>query len=167
MKIAVTYENGQVFQHFGHTEAFKVYEIEDGAVRTSRIIGTDGFGHGALAGFLREQGICVLICGGIGGGAINALQQAGIEVYAGVSGDADQAVAALLAGSLTYSSQANCSHHGHGEHSCHGHEGHGEGGCHVGHFLHYGGNSRSLGGKGFYQFLMCHKQLLFQNTPGS
>ena len=111
MKIAVTYENGQVFQHFGHTEAFKVYEIEDGAVRTSRIIGTDGFG----------------------GGAINALQQAGIEVYAGVSGDADQAVAALLAGSLTYSSQANCSHHGHGEHSCHGHEGHGEGGCHVGH----------------------------------
>lgn len=128
MKIAVTYENGQVFQHFGHTEAFKVYEIEDGAVRTGRIIGTDGFGHGALAGFLREQGICVLICGGIGGGAINALQQAGIEVYAGVSGDADQAVAALLAGSLTYSSQANCSHHGHGEHSCHGHEGHGEGG---------------------------------------
>ena len=76
MKIAVTYENGQVFQHFGHTEAFKVYEIEDGAVRTSRIIGTEGFGHGALAGFLREQGICVLICGGIGGGAINALQPA-------------------------------------------------------------------------------------------
>ena len=146
MKIAVTYENDQVFQHFGHTEAFKVYEIEDGAVRTSRIIGTDGFGHGALAGFLREQGICVLICGGIGGGAINALQQAGIEVYAGVSGDADQAVAALLAGSLTYSSQANCSHHSHGEHSCHGkhdehdegqsncrHDGQDEGGCHGGH----------------------------------
>ena len=147
MKIAVTYENGQVFQHFGHTEAFKVYEIEDGAVRTSRIIGTDGFGHGALAGFLREQGICVLICGGIGGGAINALQQAGIEVYAGVSGDADQAVAALLASSLTYSSQANCSHHGHGEHSCHGHEGHGEGGhdehsCHgEGVHGHEGGHS--------------------------
>lgn len=69
MKIAVTYENGQVFQHFGHTERFKLYEVEDGAVTASQVVDTAGSGHGALAGFLRERGVQTLICGGIGGGA--------------------------------------------------------------------------------------------------
>lgn len=132
MKLAVTYENGQVYQHFGHTEAFKIYEIADNAVAGSQVIGTGGSGHGALAGFLQEQGVCALICGGIGGGAINALQQAGIEVYAGISGDADQAVSSYLAGTLAFSTEASCSHHGHdheGGHSC-GNHGHGSEGGH-------------------------------------
>lgn len=67
MKIAVTYENGEVFQHFGHTETFKVYEVEDGKILSSEIIGSDGNGHEALAGLLANQRIDVLICGGIGG----------------------------------------------------------------------------------------------------
>ena len=145
MKIAVTYENGQVYQHFGHTKEFKIFEIEDGAVKASQVIGTDGNGHGALAGYLMEQGVCALICGGLGGGAKMALEQAGIEVYAGVSGDADQAVAAFLAGELSFSTEANCSHHGH-DHDGHGcghgdHGGHGQGGCGHGHGGCHGGQN--------------------------
>ena len=82
MKIAATYANGEIFQHFGHTQQFKVYHVEDGEVTASEIIGSNGAGHGALAGLLSQGGIDVLICGGIGGGAINALGQAGIEVQA-------------------------------------------------------------------------------------
>lgn len=131
MKIAVTYDNGQVFQHFGHTEQFKIYEVKDGRVVVAEVVNTDGQGHGALSGFLAEQGVDVLICGGIGGGAKNALAAAGIQLFGGVSGDADSQVAFFLAGNLNYDSDAVCSHHGegHGEgHNCGNHgEGHGEG----------------------------------------
>lgn len=122
MKIAVTYENGQVFQHFGHTEEFKVYDTEDKKILSSQVVGTGGSGHEALAVFLKNLGVKVLICGGIGGGARTALSQAGIELYPGASGDADQAVEALLNGSLDYDPNTMCSHHHEGgEHNCHGH----------------------------------------------
>ena len=142
MRIAVTYDNGEVFQHFGHTETFKVYEVEDGKVVSSEIFGSNGTGHGALAGLLGENAVDVLICGGIGGGAQAALQERGIELCAGASGDADAAVEAYLRGELV-NTGANCDHHHHGEgHSCgdhedghcghHDEEGHcGEGGCHA------------------------------------
>lgn len=116
MKIAVTYENGNVFQHFGHTKQFKVYCIEDGKVAEERIVDTEGSGHGALAGMLSELSVDTLICGGIGAGARNALADAGIRLYGGVSGSADEAVAALLAGSLMYDPEAHCDHHGEGHH---------------------------------------------------
>ncbi len=132
MKIAVTYENGQVFQHFGHTEQFKLYTIENNAVASAEVVSTNGQGHGALAMVLKNLGANALICGGIGGGARMALQEAGVALYAGVSGEADAAVEALLAGTLSYSTEANCDHHGEhgGEHHC-GHHDH-EGG-HCGH----------------------------------
>ena len=130
MKIAVTYENGNVFQHFGHTEEFKVYQVEDGKIISTEILGSNGTGHGALAGLLNDRDIDVLICGGIGGGAQAALQEQGIELCAGASGDADQAVKAYLNGDLV-NTGANCDHHGEGhscgDHSCGDHE---EGGCH-------------------------------------
>lgn len=119
MRIAVTYEDGQIFQHFGHTEQFKVYDIEDGQVVSSMIVDTNGNGHGALAGFLFGNNIDVLICGGIGGGAQVALADAGITLYGGVSGDADAAVEALLKQELVYNPNVQCNHHG--EH--HHHEG--------------------------------------------
>ena len=131
MKIAVTYENGEIFQHFGHTEQFKVYEVENGTVTNAEVIDTNGSGHGALAGFLVHHGVDTLICGGIGGGAQNALVQAGIRLYGGCSGNADDAVADLLAGSLGYNPNVRCNHHDHegrghtcgdhgcGSHSCH------------------------------------------------
>lgn len=124
MIIAATYEFGLVFQHFGHTEQFKVYDIENGAITDSRICPTNGQGHEALAGFLKNLGVDALICGGIGGGAKAALDAAGIAIYAGVTGSTDAAVKALLAGTLVYSSEANCSHHDHEhaeEHDCGGH----------------------------------------------
>lgn len=119
MKIAVTYENGMVFGHFGHTEQFRVYEVEDGKVVSAQICPTNGSGHGALAGFLAQHGVDCLICGGIGPGAQMALAQAGIKLYAGCTGDADERVAELLNGTLTYAESATCDHHHDGEaHTC-------------------------------------------------
>ena len=92
MKIAVTYDNGTIFQHFGKTESFKLYNVEDGAVVSSEVVGTNGSGHEALAGFLKNYQVDVLICGGIGMGAQDALTDAGIEICTGAQGDADQAV---------------------------------------------------------------------------
>ena len=122
MKIAVAYDDGNIFQHFGKTEFFKVYEVEGGKVVSSEVIGSNGVGHGALAGLLADRSVDVLICGGIGGGAQAALEEAGVELCAGAEGDADQAVEAYLRGELV-SSGANCDHHHHEEgHSCGGHE---------------------------------------------
>lgn len=126
MKIAVTYENGEIFQHFGHTAQFKVYEVQKGKIISSEIVDTNGSGHGALAGMLSALNIDALICGGIGGGAQMALAQAGIKLYGGVSGDADAAVQAFVSGNLSYDPEAKCDHHDHyhgeghtcGEHAC-------------------------------------------------
>lgn len=121
MRIAVTYENGEVYQHFGHTESFKVYDVAEGKIISSQVVGTNGQGHGALAGVLAMNEIDVLICGGIGGGAQMALAEAGIELCAGAAGDADTAVEAYLAGELE-NTGANCNHHHNGEgHNCGNH----------------------------------------------
>ncbi|MBM6967449.1 DUF134 domain-containing protein [Pseudoramibacter alactolyticus] len=124
-RIAVTYDNGQIFQHFGHTSQFKIYDIQDGAVAETAVVDTNGQGHGALGGFLRNADVDALICGGIGGGARMALADADVALYAGVTGEADAAVAALLAGTLAYQTETNCDHHG--EHHHCGHHHHGEG----------------------------------------
>ena len=133
MKIAVTYENGEIFGHFGHTKQFKVYETENGKIISSKVVDTNGSGHGALAGMLSALDIDVLICGGIGGGAQMALSNAGIKLFGGVQGDADKAVEAYLNDTLAYDPEAKCDHHDHehgedhtcGEHgcggNCHGH----------------------------------------------
>lgn len=119
MRIAVTYEDGNIFQHFGHSEQFKLYDVEEGKIVNTQVVDTNGQGHGALAGFLTGAKVDVLICGGIGGGAQNALAQAGIQLYGGVAGSCDAAVDALLANNLGYNPNVQCSHHGHGEgHSC-------------------------------------------------
>ncbi len=130
MKIAVTYEAGMIFQHFGHTAQFKIYEVENNGVKNAQVVDAAGFGHGALAGFLLQQGVQVLICGGIGGGAQVALANAGIALYGGVQGDADEAVEALLSGQLMYNPCVRCDHHDHDHgHAC-GNHGCGSHGCH-------------------------------------
>jgi len=125
MKIAVTYENGQIFQHFGHTEQFKIYTAENGIIIDSEVIHTNGSGHGALAGLLSSLGVDALICGGIGVGAQMALAEAEIKLYDGVSGDCDAAVNALMNGTLEFSPNVKCNHHDHhgeshtcGDHGC-------------------------------------------------
>lgn len=132
MRVAVTYENGTIFQHFGHTEFFKLYDIAENEVAASEVVSTNGSGHGALAGFLKSNQVDVLICGGIGGGAQAALADAGIQLYGGASGSADEAVTSLLAGTLLYDPKVHCSHHDHSGkgHSC------GEHGCGEGHSCH-------------------------------
>ena len=132
MRIAVTYENGQIFQHFGHTETFKIYDVQDKKIVNSELVDTNGSGHGALAGVLKALNADALICGGIGGGARNALAAENIEVYGGVTGDADKAVEAFVNGNLNFDPDAKCDHHDHqhedghtcGEHGCGNH------GCH-------------------------------------
>ncbi len=122
MKIAVTYENGEVFQHFGHTEQFKIYEIKEDKIESAQVVSTDGNGHGALAGLLSSLNVDTLICGGIGAGAQNALTNSGIRFYGGVSGSADNAVNNLLSGNLDFDPNVHCNHHEHGDgHSCEEH----------------------------------------------
>lgn len=119
MKLAVTYDNGQVFQHFGKTQQFKIYDIQDGKVGPSMVTGTGGQGHGALAGLLRGLGISVLICGGIGPGAQDALKSLDITVIPGITGDADQAVQDFVDGKLVPNTEALCNHHHDGPaHTC-------------------------------------------------
>lgn len=126
MKIAVTYENGQIFQHFGHTAQFKLYEVQDEKIINTEVVDTNGSGHGALAELLSALKADVLICGGIGGGAQMALAQAGVKLFGGVSGDADEAVEAFVSGNLNYDPEAKCDHHDHhhgeghtcGDHGC-------------------------------------------------
>lgn len=127
MRIAVTYEDGNVFQHFGHTRQFKVYDVEDNKIIDSKIVDTNGSGHGALAGILSSIEADVLICGGIGGGAQMALADAGIKLYGGVSGNVDEVVNAFITGNLAFNPDVHCDHHNHE----HGSEGHacGEHGC--------------------------------------
>ena len=135
MRIAVTYENGLIFQHFGHTQQFKVYDVQDGKILASEVVDTNGSGHGALAGVLTALNADVLICGGIGGGAQMALAAAGVQLFGGVSGSADAAVEALISGNLLYNPNVQCNHHGH-----HHGEGHtcGDHGCGSNH--HCGGH---------------------------
>ena len=126
MRIAVTHENGQIFGHFGHTAEFKVYEVEDKKILSSKVIPTGESGHGALASLLDRIGADLLICGGIGGGARMALASEGIALCAGVAGECDAAVEAYLCGKLSFTGEANCScshhHHDHGDgHTCHCH----------------------------------------------
>ena len=126
MRIAVPYEDGQVFQHFGHTSQMKVYDIADGKIIREQLADTSGNGHGALAGFLTGLQADTVICGGIGAGAQEALAQAGIRLYGGVQGLADDAVRAFLAGTLEYQADVQCSHH---EHHGGGHCGEDQQGC--------------------------------------
>ncbi len=135
MRIAVTYENGEIFQHFGHTEQFKIYDVEGENIIKSEVIDTNGSGHGALAGLLEALKVNILICGGIGGGAQMALANSGIKLYGGVSGNADDAVNAFLSETLEFNPNVKCNHHDHehggeahacGEHGC----GHGNCGNH-------------------------------------
>ena len=125
MKIAITYKDGRVFEHFGHTEQFKIYNIENGEIVSSKVISTQGSGHSALAGMLSLLKVEALICGGIGAGAKAALAEASIKIYGGVKGDADAAALSLAKGVLEYDPNAECDHHGSGhdhscgEHTCH------------------------------------------------
>ena len=118
MKIAVCFENGQIFQHFGHTQTFKIYQIEDNSIQSTLLLDAPESGHGALAGFLQQNGVDTLICGGIGAGARTARGLG--DVYK----RQDEAVEDLLKSRLVYDPDARCADHAHhhhdSSHSCSG-----------------------------------------------
>ena len=122
MIVAVTYENGKVFQHFGHTKQLKIYDIEDNNIKQERIIEVNENGHGALVELLSNNEVQILICGGIGSGAKEGLEKANIKFYGGVLGDADNVVKNLLNKKLKYNENAHCEYHEYNEHSCNEHK---------------------------------------------
>ncbi len=127
MRIAVTYENGMVGQHFGRTEYFMIYDIKDGKIVNEQLVSSNGEGHGALAGILKQLDVDTLICGGIGMGARMALEELGIDLLAGTDGKIDEVITAYLNNTLTFDPDPTCHHHDHEEdHDCH----HGGGCCH-------------------------------------
>jgi len=114
MKIAITYDNGKIWQHFGKTEYFKIYEIENDEVEDSYVISANGNSHGALAGFLGDNEINTVICGGVGAPMVEKLEALGMKVYPGIEGEADDAVENLLSGELEVNNDAvheGCNHH--------------------------------------------------------
>lgn len=118
MRIAIPYYQGLIFQHFGHARQFKVYEIEQHQILMEMIVEPEGEGHQAVADFLRSIDVRVVICGNIGDGAMHALNDAGIVFYGGVTGLADDAITALVAGALAYDPSIKCDHHH--DHDCGG-----------------------------------------------
>ena len=123
MKIAVTYDNGEVFQHFGHTEQFKIYEIENDKVINEEIIDTNGTGHGLLGKLLISRGVNALICDGLGSGARNILEENTIKVYPGVVGNVDKVIEDYINDRLNYDENKKCDHHEHEhEHNCESHD---------------------------------------------
>jgi predicted Fe-Mo cluster-binding NifX family protein len=122
MKIDVTTENNRIFQHFGQCPLFTVYDVEDGKIKAKALLDASGSGHSALAGLLSQTDINLVICGGIGAGAINMLGARGIQVISGASGETDAAVRAYLAGQLT-DMGSTCNHHDHDhDHACSCHD---------------------------------------------
>jgi len=113
MIVAVTYNNGNVFAHFGETKELKVYTIEDNKIVSSKVVGVGEASHIELVPVIKATGATVLICGGMGGHAAQALKAQGIEVYNNASGNADEAVLSFIAGNLTFdeSKLHVCSHH--------------------------------------------------------
>ena len=120
MRVAVTYDDGKIFQHFWRTQYFKVYDIEDSVVVDSKVVDTNGSGHGALSEVLKSLNVKALICGGIGLGAQIILQDNGIDLYGGIEGEADKVVQEFAEGKLKFSAYVGCNHHD-GEHTCGSH----------------------------------------------
>ncbi len=112
-RIAVTTEQEEIFQHFGKCKSFTLFDVKGKEIIAKDILDPDGSGHSALAGMLQDNQVDVLICGGIGQGAKDALAARGIELVAGASGKVEDAVLAYLNGTLKHNAAFTCNHHGH------------------------------------------------------
>ena len=118
MKLAVTYENGMVFQHFGKCQNFLIANIEEGQMIQKSLLPSNGQGHGALVSLLKAADVDVLICGGCGEGARKALKEAQITVISGAIGNAEVAIDAYRNGALNDQPSGQCHHHHEGGHDC-------------------------------------------------
>ena len=133
IKIAVTTdENKNVYGHFGSATLFTVYTIEDGKLVEKKELANAGTGHASTVATLVNEGVKVLLCGGIGGPAMQGLLQEGILVIPGLQGDIDIAVSSYLDGSLIASNTPTCDHHEHEDGACNCGDDSEEEGCHCG-----------------------------------
>ena len=114
MKVAVTYEKetGNVFQHFGKTQYFKIYQIEDGKIVSSQVVDNGGNGHHDIPPYLKSLGVETLILGNRGQGAIEAIAASGLKEVPGITGSADDAAELFAKGELKPNFEAKCDHHG-------------------------------------------------------
>lgn len=123
MKIAVPVTStNQIDGHFGHCESYNVYSItENNEIKeTQKVASPQGCGcKSDIAGVLASGGVKLMLAGGIGAGAINVLNNNGIEVIRGCSGDASEVVKMYLAG-LVKDSGSSC--HQHEAHHQDGHQ---------------------------------------------
>ncbi|MDI9512570.1 MAG: NifB/NifX family molybdenum-iron cluster-binding protein [Caldicoprobacterales bacterium] len=110
-KIAVASDNGMVTDHFGHCEAFVIFEANDGQIVSKNTIKNPGHKPGFLPNFLNDMGVKLVISGGMGAGAIDIFNDHGIKVIIGCSGSAELVVKAYLKGELESTASA-----------CHGHD---------------------------------------------
>ena len=115
MKIAIPVKSENIYQHFGMASEFKIYHVENNQLIGTETVNATGRGHGVMLDLLVTHNVNCVICGGIGDGAIRALEQNGIQLFAGITGAADDAVSALLAGTLQSDMQAACSKHQHAQ----------------------------------------------------
>jgi len=114
MKIAVpATSDNQVDNHFGHCKFYHVYSIstEDKITEMQTVPSVEGCGcKSNIAEVLAADGVSVMLAGGIGNGAINVLNRAGIKVIRGCSGDTAALVTEYISGSLEDSGES-CHHH--------------------------------------------------------
>lgn len=122
--VAIPFENGEIFQHFGKASAFKLYTLEGLSITNSEVVKVEGSGHDEIGLWLVWHAVTTVICGTIGPGAMGVLVGAGIKVFPGLSGATDTAITALIDGSLVAQLQSTCSHSCHSCHGCHGCHGH-------------------------------------------
>ncbi len=127
MKIAIPIENEDIFQHFGHATKFRIYDVMDDGSKTMTEVDAAGEGHDATAQWLKTMDVQMVLCGGVGEGAVSALRENGILLYSGASGNAEQCLDAFLRYAEQYESGATCQGHGGG--GCGGGCSGGCGGC--------------------------------------
>jgi predicted Fe-Mo cluster-binding NifX family protein len=114
MKIAVPVTNeNQIDGHFGHCESYSVFTISDKneIAEIKKVESSQGCGcKSDIASVLASDGVTIMLAGGIGGGAINVLNNSGIEVIRGCAGDAADVVKLFLSG-LVEDSGSSCHQH--------------------------------------------------------
>lgn len=124
-KIAIPTDGEIVNAHFGRSQAFTIFEVQDGKVTGEEHVDAKGYEHqhAGIAQLMKTKGVEAVICGGIGPGAITGLESAGLEVLRGASGSVRNVAQSYAEGTFT-SSNAVCNHsHGdhHDDHDHHNH----------------------------------------------
>ncbi len=111
MRIAVSYQDGQIGEHFGHAAMFAIYDYEDADVnRCTKVLVETGdlHGHQAMAERMKSERVDAVISGSMGGEARAALLSLGIVPVAGYSGNADDAADLLILGQLPLITDGAC-----------------------------------------------------------